>query len=524
MLSRVAVSGVTTNRMVRHPTSVMGRLIRGTVSTKSASMGVRVGSKKVSFVHVASGNYNVPRSRIRHTFLQRSADGVRAMRSLSRVTSLKFHKRTLSDVTTIAQARLVAGATSTRFNAHCIVRNKGRMSLRSANTPGKAAFLIRRLFCGIPTEEGFLGAPVARTKRMRSLLVRLTLSRPRITFRFLGGKRRGLHASKGKGLGSIVCGICNHSMTTGLVRVSCRGGKVRVANFLNGPVVAQKGHGFRGFFMGNHCIGDTVVSGSIRSTCHSFIVRRGFPFTILRFRLDKRGMSVGIRPAGVRLHFSQRRRICGAIFRTMREALLRPRLVRGTRIPSPMRRPRERTREPRQIGGAFASTSAGSGRRPNDPFLLHPHGRGRGMATTRLVGRSGRAIGSSIRSRSCFVHGVGRHMLSCRGHSSSTRITSQGRVFHTSRRGSGVTRRIGCTIRTTSGAITPRATTTIRGSGPTIRVRATAADASTTSSYRVASTGSRPRGNARVSLFRRGFLGESIHTRCGLVNRIFSAC
>lgn len=161
-LSLVRTRGVTTKRIMRHPYGIVGRLIRGTCSTKTDSVLLSLRSTKGGDVVVISGKCNVS---IRSTQLDvrgRTADGVDTLSSLTRVAAFKFHKRTLTDVTTIDRVGLIAHRTR-RLSTVTLAVHSNTVISRAPTTRGpKAHVRITSLFCGVPTQRGFLGGQRAR--------------------------------------------------------------------------------------------------------------------------------------------------------------------------------------------------------------------------------------------------------------------------------------------------------------------------------------------------------------------------
>ncbi len=328
---------VTTNRIIREPTSIVGRLIRGSVSTNTSVVAIRVGGNNVSCVHVASGNYKVRGDSIPLTFLHRTADGVGTSGSLGSVSALKFHNRTLTTISSMSEIRVLAYCRGGTVNARCIVRNKRRVRCRRTNYPGKAAVVVHSLFCGAPTEVGFLGGSISRTGTYTTIISHVTLSRPRVSFGFVHSKGRALSASNSKGVRSTICDILKHRFSGSLVRYGNRRGKVAIFKLISGPIVYGTAEGDRFAFLGKHLIHSNAIVTTIRRTCGGDTVINGFPTFMVCMGIPCSAISMGIRPTGARIHFSSRdgvfRDICSTIGGTLSGNSAHPRV--GLSAPAP---------------------------------------------------------------------------------------------------------------------------------------------------------------------------------------------
>ncbi len=313
MLSGRMTRLVTTNRIIRQPTSIVGRLIRGAVSTNTHRIAIRVGGNNIACVQVASSNYNVRQRSIPATFLHRTADGIHARRSLRTVNALNFHNRTLTSITTITGMSMLAYTLNRVRNARCIVRNKRRGLVRRTKYPRNAAFIIRSLFCGVPTHVGFLGGSIDRKGTITNIIRQLTLSRPDVTVHFVQSNHARVRAPNSNGLLGAVMTIFNGDFTSGLVPLSCTVRNVRISKFVYGPRKYQPGHAVRRFFIGGQCIGARATLVTVRHTCGKVVVIKHFPTYILFISLPPRAISTGIRPTGVRIQFVGR----GPIFSTI---------------------------------------------------------------------------------------------------------------------------------------------------------------------------------------------------------------
>lgn len=304
---------VTTNRIIREPVDIIGRVIRGSVSTNTGRMALRVGGNNAACVHVASSNDKVSHSSIHGIFVSRTASGVTGDSSLGSVNALNFENRTVTSVTTITEIRVLAGAHRSRVNAHCRVYNNRRGSLSPTNYPTNAAVIIHSVFCGIPTEVGFLGGSMARNGTIRNIISEVTLSRPRVSFHFVHRNGRIVLASNGNSLGNAICSIFNSRLSSALVPISCSFGSVHVANFISEPRRSEGDHTVRFFFVGKELIGDNATVTTLRRTCGGSVVINECPTYILGVRVSAGLISIGIRPTGARIQFIGRHPIFSLI-------------------------------------------------------------------------------------------------------------------------------------------------------------------------------------------------------------------
>ncbi len=293
---------------MRHPTSMIGRLIRGSISTKTAVVRVHLASTKHAGVRIVSGNGKVSRASTQVSFRHRTASGVGGPTSLFTLRAFNFHNRTLTSVTTITRMRIHAHERRSRLNAIVRVTKSGLRSRRLRVYPINAGFRIGGLFFGIPTEHGFLGSSRARVGGMLTRVRHITLIRPRVTFsmchgsiRLVGIPRTASHRH--------VRRLFNGGLKRRLLSVSISAALIGIANYMNIPRDTHGGNTRYFFFIGNHCVHRPCFRGTIVRTCTRLVpTTRRMP-CFLCLAISPSHVSIGVRPAGGRVGFRSRRTV-----------------------------------------------------------------------------------------------------------------------------------------------------------------------------------------------------------------------
>lgn len=299
---------VTTKRIVRHPTSIVGRLIRGTVSTNTRRISILMISTKGASVRIVSSKGNVSRASTHLSFRHRTASGVHRTTSLFTLRAVKFHKRTLTSVTTITRIRLHAHVRKRRLKAVLAVSNSGMRKRRTISYPGNDDFDIGGLFFGIPTHHGFLGSGRARLDGVLARFRQVMLIGPRISFALRRGKTRlfGLPTLR---LHRHVVKIFKGGVGRRLLSLSMSAAVIHISKFMKGPRATHGGKTHRCFFMGKQCVHRPCFRGTVVSTCRRLIPINRRMSCFVCFRISPTGVSIGVRPAGARVGFRGRRTV-----------------------------------------------------------------------------------------------------------------------------------------------------------------------------------------------------------------------
>ncbi len=296
---------VTTNRIVRHPSSIVGRLIRGTISTSTSHVSIIIRSTKHASVRIISSNGNVSRASTHLSFRHRTASGVHRTSSLFTLHAVKFHNRTLTSVTTITRIRLEAYTTKDRLKAYIIVRNSRLIDRRPISYPQNYGFVMGGLFFGIPMHHGFLGSGRARLDGVLRRFRHITLIRRSVTFALARGKDIVLDLP-GSSLHRHVTNVFKGGLGRRLLAIRISASLIHLSNFINGPRATHGGNTRRCFFMGNHCVHRPCFRGTMVRTFRGLVPSNRRISCFLCLSATPRGVSIGVRPAGARVGFRGR--------------------------------------------------------------------------------------------------------------------------------------------------------------------------------------------------------------------------
>ena len=332
---------IAAGEVVERPASVVKELVENAIDAGATAVVVEIRRGGMGLIRVTDNGCGISPQELPTAFLRHATSKLRSAEDLGKIGTLGFRGEALAAISAVSRLDIETRQTGAEAGA--------------ALHPEGTTIRVRDLFFNTPARLKFMKKDSAETAAVNGLMQHLSLSHPRVSFRFIKDGAEALHTPGDGKMESAIYAALGRDFARSLLPVQGRGGEVEVSGFVTKPLFGRGSRGMQIFFVNGRFIKSQLLTAALEEGYRNQIMKGKFPGCVLSVTLPVTAVDVNVHPAKTQVKFARDREVFDAVYHTVLDALDSDGIPRPA--PQPVR-PAAETVNPR--GDFFQTMDAAS--------------------------------------------------------------------------------------------------------------------------------------------------------------------
>lgn len=352
VLDGETINKIAAGEVVERPSSVVKELVENAIDAGATAVTVEIQDGGTSLIRITDNGSGMEKDDISMAFLRHSTSKIRSAQDLQTIHSLGFRGEALSSISAVAQVELLTKTAHAMTGYRYQINGGVEKSMEDIGCPDGTTFIVRQLFYNTPARRKFLKSNITEAGYISDLMVRLSMSHPEVSFKFINNRQNRLHTSGNGRLKDILYHIYGRDISANLLPVEAGQKGVRMTGFIGKPIICRGNRSYENYFINGRYIKSPVITQAIEDAYKTFTMVHKFPFAILHFTLDTAELDVNVHPTKMEVRFSHGQELYKFIYETLRQVLFGRELIPEVKpsepkqavtvVPKPFSKPIER--------------------------------------------------------------------------------------------------------------------------------------------------------------------------------------
>ncbi len=322
ILDKVTVDKIAAGEVVERPSSVVKELVENAVDAKASAVTVEIKDGGISYLRVTDNGSGIAGEEISLAFLRHSTSKIRQVEDLGRITSLGFRGEALSSIAAVAQVEVVTKTQTAVSGIRYRIEGGEEKGKEDIGAPNGTTFLVRNLFYNVPARRKFLKSPITEAGYIASLIERLALSHPEISFKFINNGQTKLQTSGNTNLKDIIYHVYGREAAANLLMVSAEEENgMHLYGFLGKPMLSRGNRNYENYFVNGRYVKSPILFRAIEDAYQPYMMQHRYPFTVLQLQVDTEKVDINVHPTKMEVRFSENQKVYDFVYRSVAEAL-----------------------------------------------------------------------------------------------------------------------------------------------------------------------------------------------------------
>lgn len=321
-LPQEVVLKIAAGEVVERPASIVKELVENSIDAGATAITVEIQEGGIKYIRVVDNGHGIPENMIALAFERHSTSKLHTADDLFAIQTLGFRGEALASIAAVSKVTL-----STKHkdaNEGIRVQNEGGRIVDikpSAATQG-TAISIKDLFYNTPVRLKFLKRPSAEAGAITELMLRLILSNPAISFRYVSNGKTVFHSIGDGKLRSAVARVYDVSTSKNMKEIDYCSSGIIVKGLIGVLDLEKSNRSHQTFFVNGRYFKNDLVSSALEDACRGLVTISKFPMCVLNISVPLSFVDVNVHPNKLEVRFADNEQVYSVVKEAIKEALI----------------------------------------------------------------------------------------------------------------------------------------------------------------------------------------------------------
>lgn len=321
VLKKQVAELIAAGEVVDRPSSVVKELLENAVDAGSTAVTVEIQHGGVSYLRITDNGCGIAREDVPTAFLRHATSKVNSPEDLEGIGTLGFRGEALASIAAVARVELLTRVGDVLEGTRYVIAGGEEEECTEAGCPAGTTIVVRDLFFNTPARMKFLKKDVVEGNAVASVMDKIALSHPEISFRFVRDGKETLHTPGDGDLKSAIYAVYGREFTQGLIPVDYSYGGTSVKGYVSRPAAARPNRSMQNFFLNGRYVKSRTAMVALEEAFKGSLMVGKMPACVLHLTVSCRAVDVNVHPAKIEVRFVNEKPLFDCVYHGVKTAL-----------------------------------------------------------------------------------------------------------------------------------------------------------------------------------------------------------
>ena len=239
LLSKDIAELIAAGEVIDRPSSVVKELVENSIDSGATSVTVEIKNGGRTYIRISDNGCGISEDDISTAFLRHATSKIKEKDDLEKILTLGFRGEALASVSAVSKVEVLTKTKDNRFGTHYVIEGSEEKIKEQCGCPDGTMIVIRDIFYNVPARQKFLKKDVSEGNAVASVVGKLALSHPEISFKFTRDNKQGIMTPGDNDLYSAIYAVMGRSFAESLIPVDYTYGGIRISGYTVKPLSAS---------------------------------------------------------------------------------------------------------------------------------------------------------------------------------------------------------------------------------------------------------------------------------------------
>ncbi len=304
-VSQVIAAG----EVVERPASIVKELVENAIDAGSSEITVELKSGGLQLIRVSDNGEGMDREEVPLAFQRYATSKIKKAEDLYAIQTLGFRGEALPSISHVSKMTLQTRPLHSLSGTEVICEGGRIQNISEIGCPVGTEVEVKHLFYNIPVKRKFLKSIRSELRYALNHFLRLSLSHPTISFRFIHDGRILHEHLKAESPLVRIEAIFGKEIYRHLRPIGFEGGGIGISGFASLPSFSKKNAEGIYFYINQRFVKDRMIYKAVLDAYRHILPSHQFPVVILFITLPPSDVDVNVHPTKAEVKFKDPERI-----------------------------------------------------------------------------------------------------------------------------------------------------------------------------------------------------------------------
>lgn len=312
---------IAAGEVVERPASVIKELIENSIDSGADKITVEIQNGGIRYMRVTDNGCGISREDVPRAFTSHATSKIKNASDLDSIMTLGFRGEALSSVCAVSRVELLTKTREEFSGTKYEIAAGEEISCEDAGCPNGTTIIVRDLFYNTPARMKFLKKDVSEGNFVSSIIDKIAVSHPEISFNFIRDGKQVLFTSGNNNLLDCCQSVFGKDFVKDLIEVNSEINGIKITGYVSHPFSSRATRSMQNFFVNNRYIKNKTIYAALEEAYKGSIMVGKHPYCVLFLELPFDTVDVNVHPAKTEVRFSDEKRIFDSVYYAVKNSI-----------------------------------------------------------------------------------------------------------------------------------------------------------------------------------------------------------
>lgn len=312
---------IAAGEVVERPSSVIKEFVENSIDAGASKITVEIKNGGKTYIRVTDNGCGIERDDIRKAFISHATSKISTVDDLNSISTLGFRGEALASVCAVSRVEVMTATENSQNGTRYIIEGGEELYLDDVGCPSGTTIIVRDLFYNIPARMKFLKKDVQEGNYISTLLERIALSNPSVSFRFIRDGKLQFSTHGDGELKTAIYSVFGKDYAEQLLYVENEQNGVSVKGYVTKPTTCRNSRTMQIFFVNSRYVKNVIFMSALEAAYKNSVMTGKYPACVLFVDLPFEAVDVNVHPAKTEVRFYDEKRIFDTVYQATLSAL-----------------------------------------------------------------------------------------------------------------------------------------------------------------------------------------------------------
>ncbi len=312
---------IAAGEVIDRPASIIKELVENALDAGATRISVELKNGGITYLRVTDNGSGMTREDVPLAFIRHATSKIASEMDLDAIGTLGFRGEALPSIAAVSRVTVTTRTAENPIGCRFSITANEPPALEDIGCAVGTSFEVRDVFYNTPARMKFLKKDATEGNAIASLMDRLALANPAVSFELIRDGKRMLKTPGDGKLLSVLRVVFGAEVAAGMLPVSLKSEGVLVTGLISRPNVSRSTRSLQTFFINSRYVRSKTCAGAVEEAYKNRLMTGRFPACVLSLEVDFDTVDVNVHPAKLEVRFSNERAVYNAVYAACLDAL-----------------------------------------------------------------------------------------------------------------------------------------------------------------------------------------------------------
>lgn len=312
---------IAAGEVVERPSSVIKEMIENSIDAGAKSITVEIKNGGTTYMRITDDGCGIAKSEVKKVFIPHATSKIKYSEDLDKIATLGFRGEAMASIAAVAKVQLLTRTPDEEVGTRYEIAGSQEIEFCEAGCPIGTTICVADIFFNTPARMKFLKKDVTEANAVASVVEKIAVSHPEISFRFIRDGKQTLITSGNGELKDAIYSVFGREFAQSLIPVDYTSNNMRVSGFVTKPSMSRKSRGMQFFFINSRLVKTQTAMAALEQAYRNSIMVGKYPGCVLNIECDSSFVDVNVHPAKIEVRFANEKPVFDLVYYATKSAI-----------------------------------------------------------------------------------------------------------------------------------------------------------------------------------------------------------